>query len=530
MGNPKFSQMNVRDIPWQYVVKKFMREDYDYKKNGKLQIMLSGSVGSAKSIFACNMGISHCLMYSDAVLGLFRLAMPDLKETIYSTFLEHLEGTEIEVHDNGKIFRDTMREGVHYTASSQKASIDFSNGAKVRSKSWSDQKWGKLRSHNYSAGILEEYTENSSALIEQAYTELVTRIGRISSRNSNVRENWLMSLTNPDGESHYGFEYFMQGAPLQTTHIEYKHKLSHLDPEHALYNAEFDFKKDVMWRQKGKNRFVYYSLTEDNIFLDPNYVEDLKGSLSPIQYRRKLRGEWIDDQSDKIYSSYSQEKNLKQFEYKPNTRDDIWCSWDFNTGEGKPMSAVVAQYEKKADHWHFFGESIIKGSDTYEILEDMAARGFFDYQNRYILTGDGTGDAKTANSKKSNWVIIREFFENYRTPDGRKVDYRIVVKMSNPPVRQRHNDVNAYLENAKGQYRTTLYVWDNPKASIGNTKLGCPTLDKGMRLTVLKKGGAYIEDDGPAHPYQHCTTSMGYMICSAIKFYNEQQLSYSTQR
>lgn len=529
MANPVFSAFNPRDIPWQYVVKKFMREDYDYDKNGKLEIMLSGSVGSAKSIFACNMGLSHCLMYSDAVLGLFRLAMPDLKETIFATFLEHMEGSEVKFIEGGKEYTDIMREGVHYTVSTHKGSIDLLNGAKVRSKSWSDQKWGKLRSHNYSAGILEEYTENSSAMVEKAYEELVTRIGRVSSLNSNVKENWFMSLTNPDGESHYGHQYFIHEGNLQKVPVNYTHQLSHLSPEHKLYNKIFHHQKDVNYRKKFDNRFVFYSLTEDNIYLDPNYVNDLKRSLSPIQARRKLYGEWVDDQSDKIYTSYSQDKHLKPVEYKVNGRDDMWVSWDFNTGEGKPMSAVVAQYDKKSDHFHFFAESILSGSDTFESLDDMAARGLFDYPVRYVLTGDGTGDSKTANSKKSNWTIIKDFFDNYRTREGRKVDFKVVVRRANPPVRERHNNVNAYLENALGQVRVSLYVWEGPNFENTRKKEGVPTLDKGMRLTVLKKGGSYVEDDSAAHPYQHCTTSKGYLICSAIKEYSETK-SYVTGR
>jgi hypothetical protein len=34
-----------------------------------------------------------------------------------------------------------------------------------------------------------------------------------------------------------------------------------------------------------------------------------------------------------------------------------------------------------------------------------------------------------------------------------------------------------------------------------------------MRLTKLKKGASFIEDDTPA--YQHVTTSIGYAICES---------------
>lgn len=205
MANPVFSEFNPKDVPWQYDVKKYMRKEYDYKKHGLLEIGLSGSVGSAKSIFAANLGVSHCFMYSDAVLGLFRYGLPDLKETIYATILEHIEGSEIVI--DGK--RDTMREGVHYTTNTTKASVDFINGAKIRSKSWADKKYNKLRSHVYSAGIWEEVTENTNAICERVHPELFSRVGRVNWQNSNVQENWLLYLTNPDSPAHWFYRYLI---------------------------------------------------------------------------------------------------------------------------------------------------------------------------------------------------------------------------------------------------------------------------------------------------------------------------------
>lgn len=77
MANPIFSDFNPKDVPWQYTVKHYMRREYDYFKHGLLELGLSGSVGSAKSIFAANMAVSHCLMYSlMPSLGYFALPCP----------------------------------------------------------------------------------------------------------------------------------------------------------------------------------------------------------------------------------------------------------------------------------------------------------------------------------------------------------------------------------------------------------------------------------------------------------------------
>jgi len=43
-----------------------------------------------------------------------------------------------------------------------------------------------------------------------------------------------------------------------------------------------------------------------------------------------------------------------------------------------------------------------------------------------------------------------------------------------------------------------------------------PVAIQGMKLTKLKKGANYIEDDSAKSPYQHVTTAIGYGICATI--------------
>ena len=71
------------------------------------------------------------------------------------------------------------------------------------------------------------------------------------------------------------------------------------------------------------------------------------------------------------------------------------------------------------------------------------------------------------------------------------------VPRSNPPIRERHNIVNAYCCNSLKQIRLFVYA-------------KCKTLHEGFNLTALKKGAEYIEDD--SKEYQHITTAAGYRI------------------
>ena len=460
MTNPVFSSFNPKDVAWQYEVKRKMRKEFDYRENGVYEILLSGAVGSAKSIFAANMGVSHCLMYSDARLGLFRQTLPDLKETILATILDHIDGSEIEIDG----VKDIMREGVHYTHNSGKGSIDFINGAKIRSKAWGDRKYKKLRSHPYSCGIIEELTENDNDQCESFYPEVLSRIGRIGFKNSNVRENWLLVLTNPEGESHWGYNYFI------------------------LKDGEFE------------NRKVFYSLTSDNKFLDATYIENLRRNLSPIQARRKLFGEWIDDASDKIYSCYDRTTHYVDSVYVVNPNYPIHLAWDFNIGRGKPLSMCCFQFID--DHFHVFHEVVISSARTNDSLEELEAQGILDLKcSHFVVNGDPAGDHNDTRSIRTDYDIIKKFLANCK--DGKGVKFFVELPASHPAIKARHNTVNAYLRNDLGQSRLT--VWK------------CPTVDKGLRLTVLKKGGSYVEDDSAAHPHQHVTTALGYGVCETLR-------------
>jgi len=81
------------------------------------------------------------------------------------------------------------------------------------------------------------------------------------------------------------------------------------------------------------------------------------------------------------------------------------------------------------------------------------------------------------------------------------------LPLSNGPIRKRHNAVNAFCLNDKAKRR--LFVYKD-----------APTADEGLRLTQLKKGGQYIEDDSKR--YQHISTAIGYGLQAAIRIANKR--------
>lgn len=444
-STPNFTTFDPTIIPFQKKVMIDVLKKYDYS-NASHEVLLSGSVGSAKSILMAHIAVLHCLTHPRARIMLGRRTLPDLKSTIYNKIIEHLEGC--------------FKEGTHFTKNDSTATIKFKNGSEMISRSWADNRFSKVRSLELSGAIIEELTETDEP---HAYNEIKMRVGRLP----HVKQNFILSATNPDSPSHWAYKYFIE---------------PNIDP----YNHN--------------TKHVYFSRTEDNPFLPSWYIDQLKRDLDPQMARRMLYGEWLEINKEVVYYQYDRRNNFKDASYKINPAFPIWITWDFNIGEGKPLSLCLFQFIN--DTMHIFDEVVVEGMRTTDSLDELRARGLLSHKNKYYITGDATGKARDTRSSRSDYDIIQKYFSNLE-------DVRFEMRnfKSNPPVRSRHNMVNAYCLNSENQVR--LYVYKE-----------CKTVDEGLRLTALKKGGKYIEDD--SKHFQHITTAVGYGLHSA-KIYTERK-------
>jgi PBSX family phage terminase large subunit len=459
-STPSFSDFDPGVIPFQrQLVCDIHAFDYSL---GVHECLLSGSLGSAKSLIAAHLAIDHCLRFPKARLLIGRKSMPDLRATIFTKIIEHLEGS---ITIDGRQFE----QGKDYDYSENVCSVWFPNGSQIIARSWGDRRFKKLGSLELSAAVVEELTEND-AEDEQALKYLRTRVGRLP----HIKNNWIIYCTNPDSPSHFAYDYFQ---------IDKRQR--------RLPTSDLS-----------KTRHVYFSSTKDNPFLPDWYINQLEADLDPKLARRLIHGEWVELTTDVIYYAYS-ERNYRDAEYQTKPHRPIYLCFDFNIGYGKPMSMTAHQFID--GKFHFFFESIVQGASTYEQMENIAGLGILDHPCHYIVHGDATGGFKNTVSHTTDYDIIKRFLANYRTRDKNPVDFQIEVPRSNPPVRTRHNIVNSYFLNAKGEHR--LYVYKT-----------CQTLHKGFKLTSLKKGGTYIEDD--SKEYQHVTSAAGYSIVWCHKSIN----------
>lgn len=431
-STPTITEFDPRVIPFQMRVLNDIDHKYNYDL-GVQEVLLSGSVGSAKTILMAHAASTHALKYPGSVIGLGRLTLPSLKKTLIQTIIDHLS-SDLKIDPN-------VSSG----------DIHLPNGSKMLAFSWSDKKYKKFRSNEFSMFVIEELTENAE---KEFYDEIKMRI-----RLPHVRQKILLSGTNPDGPTHWAHKYFM--------------------------------------REPAPNKHVYYSLTEQNPFLDKSYIDGLRQTLDPKMARRMLYGEWIDIRSDVIYYNYDRDRNFKDEDYKINPSHPIHICFDFNIGVGKPFSLCLFQYINGV--FHIFDEVIIQGTSTEQAMLEIESRGIFETKTNFRIHGDATGKARSTKSLHSDYDIIEKYLSKVRRKDGQPIKYKIDVPNSNPPVRTRHNNMNAMFLNSEGQIR--LYVYKKAK-----------TVDEGLTLTKLKDGADYIEDDSPRCPYQHVTTAAGYGV------------------
>lgn len=454
LSRPTLCGFSPDVILWQRELFDLIR-DFDFSK-GNLEILLSGSYGSAKSVPMAHLAIRHCLENKGAHALLARRARPDLRATIWQEVIDHL-AEETIVDEKGVERRYGLREGRDYVKNETRMQIVFRNGSRISTGSWADRRYKRFRSLKLSFVAIEEIVEND-AQDETAFKEIKARLGRIPG----ILENILIAATNPDSPAHWVHKYFIDAQS-----------------EHGGAHP---------------TRRVIYSLTEQNVFLAKIYIEQLRGDLTPAEAERYLRGKWNELRKKFIYSEYDSAAQYRAAEDYTPTRDlEVHIAFDFNIGEGKPLSCALFQY--KGDTFHFFAESVVEGARTEEVLEDLEARGLLGKQFRYVVNGDAAGKHRDTRSKRSDYDIIKEFLRNL------EIEFRVELPSSNPPIRTRHNRVNAYCLNDKKQRRLFVYR-------------GCKTIDEGMRLTSLKKGAEYCEDDSKA--YQHVTTALGYGILSTI--------------
>jgi len=139
---PTLQEFDPYRVPYQIKVISLIRQEYDYQL-GPLEILLSGSVGSAKSLLLAHIIATHAILYPGAGILVGRRVHRDMKNTIWAMMLKHYP--EFKQYWNRS---DTT--------------IRMPNGSVIYGVSWDKGDYDKFRSYELSLAVIEELTENET--------------------------------------------------------------------------------------------------------------------------------------------------------------------------------------------------------------------------------------------------------------------------------------------------------------------------------------------------------------------------------
>jgi PBSX family phage terminase large subunit len=466
---PNIESFDPTVIPWQndFVFDFWNNILPRAEEHGVQIIILSGAVGSAKSLCMEHVLSAYAMTYKKARIGLGRRTLPDLKETLFNGILEHIP-------ERAYAKKPNMNNGV----------LLLKNKTRFKCWSWADTKYKKVRSTEFEAFAIEEGTETDTS---EAFDEILMRIrGGKGSKGSTKSSfpRFLIIATNPDSPSHWIYKKLIE-------------KAANINGKRICSEKDCSLNEDGKYEKYDPNIWVYYSVTTDNPFLEESYKRNVLNQLTEQLAQRMIYGKWLDIAGEGIYHAYDEEVNFIKEDYEIKKNYPIHITFDFNTGLGKPMSACAFQYVD--DKFHFFKEWILENSNTHELMKEIVNDGILDLNHKFIINGDAAGKAKQPSALDNDYAIIKQYLDHYK---NKVINYQIKVPKANPAIKLRHNRSNGYMKNIHQQVR--LFVYHT-----------CPTVNEAFKGTKLKKGSTYQEDDSKY--FQHVGTAATYGIYECTK-------------
>jgi len=237
---------------------------------------------------------------------------------------------------------------------------------------------------------------------------------------------------------------------------------------------------------------LYAGTSENAANLPVDYIDNMRATYSKRQFQRMVGDplpRWVSLETGLIYHAFGPHNVSPEADYD-EALPLLWML-DFNIADGAPMSSCIGHLrngrfeERLRPELHIVDEIVIETADTHDAINEFEARGYDKDKAAVKIYGDAAGKARDTRSKKTDYQILAE--RGYIAQD---------VPSANPPIRDRHNTVNAALKNAAGDVRVKIH----PR---------CKTLIKGLETTRLKGGAQYIEE---VTKFQHITTALGYGI------------------
>ncbi|MBQ2396004.1 MAG: PBSX family phage terminase large subunit [Bacteroidales bacterium] len=377
--------------------------------------LYQGGYGSGKTFCGSLLGILICLKYP-GVRGLVGAqTYVLLRDTTMKQYFEHLDDMGFKI-------------GLHYNYSKSEEKLTFSNGSEILFRHL--QEPNKLKSLNLSFVELEEMSDTPEGTFKMLLSRLRQKI------KPEWRENGfkyrLFGHTNPESSKGWIYKYFVE--------------------------------------QKPDNYRLIQAPTTQNKFLEPDFVESLRDAYDESYYRINVLGEFGDYTSGLVVKGFNSE-NVKELKYLPN--QPIHLTWDFNVD---PMSLIVAH--KTHDKVFFIDEFVLENATTQSTIDAFLER-YPNHKADIIINGDASGDNRSTQSERSNYVIIRNALKRHYP----NLNIRFDLRGFNPRIKNRIAAFNSMVKSFDGQRKLfvdpkcekLLYNIHNLKYKVGSDVVDVPT-------------------------------------------------------
>lgn len=217
---------------------------------------------------------------------------------------------------------------------------------------------------------------------------------------------------------------------------------------------------------------VNYPILEQKGLLSKRFLDraELVRINKPKEYETVYLNKAPDELDRAVVKDFSKE-NVKNIIYQPDM--DLHLTWDFNVD---PMSCVLAH--KTHDKVFFFDEFILENASTEMTINEVIKR-YPNHKGRIIINGDASGDNRSTQSERTNYVIIRNALRRHYVTNIIRMDLRPF----NPRIKNRIAAFNAMVKDYTGKRRIiidpkcekVLYNMYNLKYKIGSRDVEVPT-------------------------------------------------------
>lgn len=245
------------------------------------ELLIEGSAGSGKTIFACYKVIFYALKYPNASIYIYRKTLPSLKRTSWKEIRNIL-------YDLGIPYDENKSEGVITLGESPNESKLYFGALDELSK---------VRSINADMIYIEQAEELTSP---EFYIELMLRLGRGEASKRKGGYSQMLLVVQPESEEHWIYKRYHEYTDATTEFETKKQEAILKNPKNPQYPSYETVLEGIQKRRKTAH--FHYS---ENLKL-PKFQRDYYDNLKNEDYELWLRysaGQW-GKLTDVIYPNY----------------------------------------------------------------------------------------------------------------------------------------------------------------------------------------------------------------------------------